>query len=63
MTLTVSVVLLSGLLLALLLKQRTLGAGAATVAALFGFSLADTGAAATVDHLLTAFADALGGIG
>lgn len=63
MTLTVSVVLLAGLLLALLLKHKALGAGAATVAALFGFYLADTGAATTVDQLVTAFADALGGIG
>jgi hypothetical protein len=63
MTLTVSVVLLAGLLLALLLKHKALGAGAATVAALFGFYLANTGAADTVNQLITALADALGSLG
>lgn len=63
MTLTLSVVLLAGLLLFLLLKHKALGAGAATVAALFGFYLADTGAADTVDQLVTVFATAVGGEG
>lgn len=63
MTLTVSVVLLAGFLLVLLLKQKVLGGGAATVAVLFGFYLADTRAADTVDHLMSGFADALVGLG
>ncbi len=63
MTLTVSVVLIAGLLLALLLKHKALGIGAAIIATVFGFYLADTGAAATVNQLITALANALRGIG
>ncbi|MCF6525680.1 hypothetical protein [Streptomyces sp. JJ36] len=63
MTLTVSVVLLAGFLLALLLKQRVLGVWAAVIATVFGFYLADTAAADTVNELVIGFAGALNSLG
>ncbi|MET9416238.1 hypothetical protein ABZY03_19040 [Streptomyces klenkii] len=63
MILTIPLVLLLAALLAMLLRFRALGAGAAIVAALFGFYLADTSAAATVNQLVTAVTGALAGTG
>ncbi|WP_406122084.1 hypothetical protein [Streptomyces sp. NBC_00989] len=63
MVLTIPLVLLLAVVAALLLRFRAVGAGAAVVVALFGFYLARTGAADTVDHLVTAVTDALPGIG
>ncbi|MFP3992387.1 hypothetical protein U9R90_33960 [Streptomyces sp. E11-3] len=59
MALTLSLVLLLGIALAVLLRFKALGAGAAVVAVLFGFYLADTGASTTVNDLVTAVTDAL----
>ncbi|MFE6686579.1 hypothetical protein ACFVFQ_08875 [Streptomyces sp. NPDC057743] len=58
--LTIPLVLLFGIVLALLLRQRALGAGAAAVAILFGFYLASTGARHTINQLITSLAHALG---
>jgi hypothetical protein len=62
-TLTIPLVLLLAVVAVLLLRFRAVGAGAAVIVALFGFYLAHTGAADTVDHLVTAVTDALPGIG
>lgn len=59
MALTVSLVLLFGVLLALLLRFKALGIGAAVVAMLFGFYLADTGARTTINDLMSAAISAL----
>ncbi|WP_069815332.1 hypothetical protein [Streptomyces sp. TP-A0874] len=59
MAVTISLALLFGALLALLLRTRALGAGSAFVAVMFGFYLASTGAADTVNSLMSAVVTAL----
>ncbi|MFE5840410.1 hypothetical protein ACFQ7N_02045 [Streptomyces niveus] len=59
MVLTVSALALLGLFLVLLLRFKSLGVGAALVAVLFGFYLARTGAADSVDQIMTALSDAI----
>ncbi|MFE9385846.1 hypothetical protein ACFYMO_21890 [Streptomyces sp. NPDC007025] len=59
MAVTLSLVLIFGLLLALLIRHKTLGIGAAIVAVLFGFYLADTDASHTINDLTTAVANAI----
>ncbi|MEV0774561.1 hypothetical protein ACFTTN_00795 [Streptomyces niveus] len=59
MVLTVSALALLGLFLVLLLRFKSLGIGAAVVAVLFGFYLARTGAADSVDQIMTALSDAI----
>jgi hypothetical protein len=63
MTVTISVVLLLGVLVAALLKFRAVGFGAAVLVALFGFYLASTDAAPAIDQFVTAVAHAFAGIG
>ncbi|MFJ4845444.1 hypothetical protein [Streptomyces sp. NPDC088733] len=62
MTLTIPLVLLLAVVVGLLLRFKAVGAGAVVVVALFGFYLAHTGAADTVNQLVTALTDALPGI-
>ncbi|WP_030382329.1 MULTISPECIES: hypothetical protein [unclassified Streptomyces] len=59
MAVTISLALLFGALLALLLRTRSLSAGSAFVAVMFGFYLASTGAADTVNQLMSAVVTAL----
>ncbi|MGW6310314.1 hypothetical protein [Streptomyces niveus] len=59
MVLTMSALALLGLFLVLLLRFKSLGVGAALVAVLFGFYLARTGAADSVDQIMTALSDAI----
>ncbi|MFJ8000745.1 hypothetical protein ACIQ7D_27045 [Streptomyces sp. NPDC096310] len=59
MALTVSLVVLLGIILLLLLRSRALGWGSATVATMFGFSLASTGAADPINTLTTTLIAAL----
>ncbi|MFG3254954.1 hypothetical protein [Streptomyces sp. NPDC048172] len=59
MAVTLSLVLILGLVLALLLRFKSLGIGAALVAALFGFYLARTDAAPTITNLTNAVTDAI----
>ncbi|MFJ9373791.1 hypothetical protein [Streptomyces sp. NPDC101455] len=59
MAVTVSLVALFGLVLFFLLRSRTLGAGAAFIAAGFGFFLASTGAAGPINQLARAVIDAI----
>lgn len=54
MAVTVSLVALFGLVLFFLLRSKTLGYGAAFIAAGFGFFLASTGAAGPINELATA---------
>lgn len=61
MAITLSVVVILGVLLALLLRYKSLGVGAAVVAVLFGFYLANTGARHTINDLTTAIAHAISG--
>ncbi|MFC8952349.1 hypothetical protein ACFT8P_06855 [Streptomyces sp. NPDC057101] len=59
MAITVSLVALFGLVLFFLLRSKTLGAGAAFIAAGFGFFLASTGAARPINQLTVSLVDAL----
>ncbi|MFD9815032.1 hypothetical protein [Streptomyces sp. NPDC059080] len=54
MAITLSLVALFGVLLALLIRFKSLGIGAALVAVLFGFYLASTDARHTINDLTTA---------
>jgi hypothetical protein len=59
MAITIPLVLLFGVIVLLLLRFKALGAGAAAVAVLFGFYLADTGARHTINDLTTAVVTSL----
>ncbi|MCL6300491.1 hypothetical protein [Streptomyces kronopolitis] len=61
MAVTLSVVLILGLFLAALIRYKSLGLGAAAVAVLFGFYLANTSARHTINQLTTAIARAISG--
>lgn len=63
MSLTLSAALLLGIAVAALLKFRALGFGAGVVAVLFGFYLANTDAAASINQFVSAIANAAGDIG
>ncbi|WP_435185936.1 hypothetical protein [Streptomyces sp. bgisy126] len=51
MAITVSLVALFGLVLFFLLRSKTLGAGSAFIAVMFGFFLASTGASKPINTL------------
>jgi hypothetical protein len=53
---TVSAVLLFGTVLAFLLRSKSVGFGAALIAVLFGFYLAQTGVATPIRHAIAAIA-------
>ncbi|MFD9789656.1 hypothetical protein ACFWXK_01770 [Streptomyces sp. NPDC059070] len=61
MQFSISALALFGVLLLLLLRFKALGAGAAIVALLFGFYLARSDGASSVDQIMTAFKDAVAG--
>ncbi len=63
MVITIPLVLLLAVAALLLLRFKAVGAGAAVVVALFGFYLAGTDAADTVNQLVTAVTGALADIG
>ncbi|GAA2688549.1 hypothetical protein GCM10010400_61710 [Streptomyces aculeolatus] len=63
MTVSLSLVLILGVAVLAALKMRSVTLGAAVVAALFGFYVAGTDAAPTVNELVTALADAVRDIG
>ncbi|MEU0061651.1 hypothetical protein [Streptomyces sp. NPDC006334] len=56
MIVSVSAVLLLALVVAVLLRQRTVGAGPALACATFGFCLASTGIAPAITEFLAAVA-------
>ncbi|MFJ9346224.1 hypothetical protein [Streptomyces sp. NPDC101237] len=59
MAVTVSLVLLFGLVLFFLLRSNSLSAGAAFIAVMFGFFLASTGAAQPITNMTTAVVQAI----
>ena len=59
MAVTISLALLFGLVLFMLMRFNTLGPGSAFVAVMFGFYLASTGAADTVNQLMSAIVNAI----
>jgi hypothetical protein len=59
MAFSISALALFGVLLMLLMRYRALGAGAAVVALLFGFYLARSSAAPSVDQIMSALRDAI----
>ncbi|MEV0577638.1 hypothetical protein [Streptomyces sp. NPDC050392] len=59
MAITVSLVFLFGLVLFFLLRSKTLGAGSAFIAVMFGFFLATTGASGPINELTTAVINAI----
>jgi hypothetical protein len=59
MIFSISALVLFGALLALLMRYRAIGAGAAIVALLFGFYLARSNAAPSVDQIMSALRDAI----
>ncbi|QIK07898.1 hypothetical protein G7Z12_19445 [Streptomyces sp. ID38640] len=61
MAITLSLVVILGALLALLLRYKSLGVGAAVVAVLFGFYLANTDARHTINDLTAAVTHAISG--
>ncbi|MBT2381485.1 hypothetical protein J7E90_30360 [Streptomyces sp. ISL-111] len=54
MAVTVSLVVLFGLVLFFLLRSKSLGAGSAFIAVMFGFFLASTGASEPINELTAA---------
>ncbi|GAO08439.1 hypothetical protein TPA0598_04_00750 [Streptomyces lydicamycinicus] len=58
MAITVSLVVLFGLVMFFLLRSKTLGWGSAFVAVMFGFFLASTGASDPINQLTHAVIDA-----
>lgn len=59
MAFSISALVLFGVLLALLMRYRALSAGAAAVALLFGFYLARSSAAPSIDQIMSALKDAI----
>ncbi|MFF7155725.1 hypothetical protein [Streptomyces sp. NPDC008139] len=59
MAFSISALALFGVLLALLMRYRAVGAGAAVVALLFGFYLARSSAAPSIDQIMSALRDAI----
>lgn len=59
MGLTISLVVLFGIALAVMLRFKVVGYGGAFVAMMFGFYLASTGAADTVNSLMRALINVL----
>lgn len=59
MAFSISALVLFGVLLTLLLRYRALSAGTAAVALLFGFYLARSSAAPSVDQIMSALRDAI----
>ncbi|MFK4265344.1 hypothetical protein [Streptomyces milbemycinicus] len=52
MVVSLSTVVLLGIVVIAMIRQRVLGPGAATIAALFGFCLASTGLAPTINEAI-----------
>ncbi|WP_225832162.1 hypothetical protein [Streptomyces sp. NK08204] len=62
MAISVSVVLLLAIILVVLIRGGNIKTGPAVVAALFGFFLASTGMAPTINRFLNSLADTIGSI-
>ncbi|MEU5974259.1 hypothetical protein [Streptomyces sp. NPDC047315] len=62
MAISLSVVLLLGIVLVVLMKSGALRAGPAVTAVLFGFFLASTGMAPSIQRFLDSLANSINGI-
>ncbi|MGY5127487.1 hypothetical protein [Streptomyces nigrescens] len=62
MALSLSVVLLLGIILIVLIRGKSLKGGPALVAILFGFFLASTGVAPSINKFLNSLADTINNI-
>ncbi|KUJ69323.1 hypothetical protein ACZ90_13400 [Streptomyces albus subsp. albus] len=62
MAISLSLVLLVGIILVLMIRQNQIKPGPAIVAALFGFLLASTDMAPDIQHFLDSLADTIGDI-
>ncbi|MHC0429509.1 hypothetical protein ACX6XY_04860 [Streptomyces sp. O3] len=62
MELSISATLLLGVVLVVLIRGKSLKAGPAVVAVLFGFFLASTGAADDINKLMTSVAGMIAGL-
>ncbi|MFH8343893.1 hypothetical protein [Streptomyces sp. NPDC018045] len=62
MALSLSVVLLLGIIMIVLIRGKSLKAGPAIVAILFGFFLASTGIAPSINRFLNSVADTINNI-
>ncbi|OII67465.1 hypothetical protein [Streptomyces sp. CC77] len=63
MSFSISALLLFGLLLAMLIRSKAVGAGSALVALLFGYYLSRTPAAPAIDQVMAAIGNALPNVG
>ncbi|MEV6671083.1 hypothetical protein [Streptomyces sp. NPDC051162] len=59
MSFSISALLLFGLLLAMLVRSKSVGIGSAAVAVLFGYYLSRTGASAPIDQVMSAVGNAV----
>ncbi|MFG2137354.1 hypothetical protein [Streptomyces sp. NPDC048650] len=59
MALSLSVVLMLGIILIVLIRQKSIKAGPAIIAILFGFFLASTGMAPSITRFLNSLADTI----
>ncbi|GHG60498.1 hypothetical protein [Streptomyces griseocarneus] len=59
MSFSISALVFFGLILAMLIRSKSVGIGAATVAVLFGHYLSRTGAAAPIDQVVSAIGNAI----
>ncbi|MFE4856112.1 hypothetical protein [Streptomyces sp. NPDC056670] len=59
MSFTLNAIVLFGILLAMLIRSKAVGFGTAIVSVLFGFYLARTPAAPSVDSIMAALASAI----
>ncbi|MCF3102938.1 hypothetical protein IPZ58_15260 [Streptomyces roseoverticillatus] len=59
MSFSISALVLFGILLAMLIRSKSVGIGGATVAILFGYYLSRTGIAAPIDQVMGAIAHAV----
>ncbi|NLU75517.1 hypothetical protein HCC61_23100 [Streptomyces sp. HNM0575] len=62
MELNISAVLLLGVVLVVMIRGKSLKPGPAVVAVLFGFFLADTDTAPSINQFMTSVADMISGI-
>ncbi|GGP72439.1 MULTISPECIES: hypothetical protein [Streptomyces] len=59
MSFSISALVLFGLLLAMLIRSKSVGIGAALVAVLFGYYLSKTGASQPIDAVMSAIGGAI----
>ncbi|MGW1076547.1 hypothetical protein [Streptomyces sp. NPDC002537] len=63
MSFSISALAFFGLLLAMLIRSKSVGLGAAAVAVLFGYYLSRTGATTSIDQVMSAIGGAIPSFG